>query len=201
MKRTILALASLVAVTGALAQGTIVFKSKSGTAINAPVTLTDRNGVNLGQMASGSATAGGAGYYAELLAGTSATGSFTPVMGTKVGTSVEALVRGPFLSNGTGFFSLGDWTLKGISADGTSWFKVAAYYATDGTQTYAGLSQNIDNIVGTSAAFELKPGGGGTPPAPAAVLAGLQAWNVAVPEPSVLALGVLGLGALLLRRR
>lgn len=199
MKRTLLALASLAAVTGVMAQGTIKFVNKSGTTVNAPVALTDRAGNSLGANASGNA--GAAGYYAELLVSSTQNGAYAPVMGTKVGTSVEALVRVNFLSNGSGLFSGGDWTLKNVSAEASSWFKVAAYYATTGTETYAALSGNVDNIVGTSAAFELKPGGGGSPPAPAAVLAGLQAWSVAVPEPSVLALGVLGLGAFLLRRR
>jgi hypothetical protein len=56
---------------------------------------------------------------------------------------------------------------------------------------------------GNSAVFASQAlGGGGSPPATPPQMTGWTSFNIAaVPEPSVIALGALGLGALLLRRR
>jgi len=202
MKKLILALASLTAVAGVMAQGTIVFRNASAS----KVTLVDRiTGAASTDLPIGPAAVGQTGYYAQLLYSATETGSYAPCMGTKVGETAEGLVRAGLLASGNGLFSGGDWALTGILPGVETWFKVAAYYATAGTETYADVvGQAADQqVVGLSNAIKISPGGGGTPPATAVKLtdAGLQAWTVAVPEPSVLALGVLGLGAFLLRRR
>lgn len=103
--------------------------------------------------------------------------------GALVGTSASIL--------GAGYFSAGSTTLAGLS--GTVSLHLAGHTG-DGNWSY-------------SDAFEVSLGGGGTPPAPPAALpssfAGLNitAGTPAVPEPSTIALAVLGGAALMFRRR
>lgn len=195
MKKILLVGLSLMVGASVMAQGTFVFKTKSGTSVDAKVTLTDRTGAPWTPATPWApATAGGAGWYAELLlnegvAPTSLTGTSSAGTGT---------VREAFFTT-TGYVNGKDWTLANLT--GTHVFQLVAYYATTGTETYDMLKGNPNNIVGLGTAFEMKLGGGGSPPEPAALMGGSRAWTVAVPEPSVLALGVLGIGAFLLRRR
>lgn len=204
MKRIILALASLVAIGGAMAQGTFIFKTKVGTAINAPVTLVNPDSSVIGK-ANGPEGGSGIGYYGELLV--LQAGVYAPVMGIKTGESAERAVREPLMFNATtpnGWINGGTWTVTGIGSGAKS-VKVVAYYARTGAETYATLAglPAGQQVWGQSGAIDLAFGGpvAGAPDAPAGQLSGIQGWNVTVPEPSVLALGLLGMGALMIRRR
>lgn len=203
MKRTLMVLASMIAAAGVMAQGTVKFATKSGTSVDAKASLVDRLGAAIGFPA-GPATVGQPGYYVELL-GSADNTSYAPLMGTKIGTGFETSVRGIFLAAGNGYASLGDWALTGVAAQAPYWFKVVGYYATTGSETWSNIALDpVNNIWGQSMAVQVTTGGvkAGAPDAPAAILAGLnQPWTIAVPEPSVLALGLLGVGAFLLRRR
>ena len=99
--------------------------------------------------------------------------------GALVGTSASIL--------GAGYFSAGSTTLDGLT--GTVSLHLAGHTG-DGNWEY-------------SAPFEVSLGGGGTPPAPPAALptsfAGLNIPSI--PEPSTIALAVLGGAALMFRRR
>lgn len=194
MKKILLVGLSLMVGASVMAQGTFSFKTKSGTTVDAKVTLTDRSGAPWNPLTPWAPDAAKVGWYCELLlsegvAPTSLTGT------SSVGTGA---VREPFFTT-TGYVNGKDWTLANLT--GTHVFQLVAYYATTGSETYDTLKGNPNNIFGLGNAFEMKLGGGGTPPEPAALMAAAKAWTVAVPEPSVLALGVLGIGAFLLRRR
>jgi hypothetical protein len=67
-------------------------------------------------------------------------------------------------------------------------------------RAWEGASYDTAAIRGESAPITITLGGGGSPPAVPANLVGLQGFNL-VPEPSTMALGLLGAAALLYRRR
>jgi len=107
-------------------------------------------------------------------------------------------------------------TLSGVFLGGTrsapiaggtpGWFQVRAWEAAYGStfeEALVGLPQNGRlALVGTSNPVKITLGGAGTPPGPAANMAALQPFVVApVPEPSLIALGMLGIGAVVLLRR
>ena len=87
-------------------------------------------------------------------------------------------------------------------ANGT--FEAFAWDSSTGMTTYAtALAAWSAGLIhgGYSNPVTIATGGAGTPPSAPAGLAGLQPWAVTVPEPSTIALGVLGVAGLLLRRR
>jgi hypothetical protein len=91
---------------------------------------------------------------------------------------------------GAGFFSAGTKTLAGLT--GNVSLKLAGSIAGSGVWSY-------------SDAFSVTLGGAGTPPSPAAAMPNGVALNITsgpvVPEPSTIALAVLGGAALMFRRR
>jgi len=91
---------------------------------------------------------------------------------------------------GAGFFSAGSKTLAGLEGEQT--LRVLATSDKDGLD-WSGLS----------APFTVTLGGAGTPPSPAAAIPGDFSGVVmtAVPEPSTIALAILGGAALFFRRR
>jgi len=98
--------------------------------------------------------------------------------GALVGTSASIL--------GAGYFSAGSTTLDGLT--GTVNLHLAGHTG-DGNWSY-------------SAPFEVTLGGAGSPPSPPAALPNGVALDItAIPEPSTIALAVLGGAALLFRRR
>lgn len=119
-------------------------------------------------------------YTVELLAGTTAdnlvsTGILTPVT----------------LANG--YFLGGSQAVAGIAANVDAFFKVQAYLTSAGSYASSMASR------GESTVFSLKLA---APPATPTAMTTMTAFSVApVPEPSILALGVLGMGAFMLRRR
>jgi len=98
--------------------------------------------------------------------------------------------------------------VPGTTAGGFGTFQVRAWDNKGGTiTTWAQVMADLTIPHGSSALFTPSFALGGTPPPPNTPvtppgLQGLTSFNlVAVPEPGVIALGVLGLGALLFRRR
>ncbi len=182
MKKSLLALASMVAVGVAMAAdgGLLTFNTYYGAANNLKVVADDAQEVSTAN-----------GWYLTLL-----NGSGTQVMGTKGG-ALGSLV--PIVINFTatsGYAAAGgDWSLAGFDQGSKYTFYVAAYKGTD----YA-----TAQFKGNTGPFEATLGGNQlAPPVPAGKLAygGAQTLNVVIPEPSVLALGLLGMGAFLIRRR
>jgi len=191
MKRILGVTVAVIATVGAMAQGTVNF-ANLGAGVNAPIYDTDTT------------TKLGAGFVVQLFAGSSA-GSLAPI-GTPIGFSTS--VAGVFLGGST--------PIPGIAAGSTAFFQVRAWNASSGADwatAFAAASSGNPNVkfgfnnmdyanpLGpATSVLQTPPLGGGvvTPPN----LLGLTSFHLTtVPEPSVIALGALGVVALLLRRR
>jgi len=193
MKKTIAIVVTTVLLSGvnALAQGTIFFANRLSAAIFAPVYLSD-----------GTSPVTGSGYSAQLFAG--------PAAGSLA--AIDSPL--PFRGAGAG---AGSWagfqvTIPTVAPGGVAALQVRAWNNGGGTAASyaAAVAGGLEN--GQSAVFNSEPLGGGSPPAAAPNMIGtanaansMTSFNLSpgtiVPEPSVLALGVLGGLALLIRRR
>ena len=88
-------------------------------------------------------------------------------------------------------------TIPGVAAGAVAFVKVVAWDTMWGATYETAWWSN-----GASSVFALTTGGGGVPPGPPANLVGLQSFIVGwIPEPSSMALGLLGAAVLFLRRR
>lgn len=172
MKKTIMAIICAAATVGAFAQGSVQFANVGG-GVNAPVTQ--------------GGTGVGSDFMAQLYAGADA-GSL-------------AAVGSPAAFVGNGYFSGGVVNVPGIAPGATGTFQVRAWNSAAGA-SYSAAAANPSGIVGESNVFTVQTGGAGQPPGPPASLTGLQGFEVVpVPEPTTIALGLIGAAALFLRRR
>ncbi len=220
MKKLLIITASLMCVAGAYAQGLVAFNLKSGTstttasgAVWAPIFLPEpadsfliKHGniaaVNIspGTQTYGGGFVTGPGFTAALFGGTPGTvdTALTLVGTTAFRTSTTTTLGGtvnPITTNVPGVLAgssarlqLRVWDNKGGTV--TSWAQV--------------INPANDLLVlrGESLSFDSGPLGNGLAPNVAANLQGLTSFNLhLVPEPSAIALGVLGLGALVMFRR
>jgi hypothetical protein len=184
MKKLALTVVCLVAIASYAQQyGQFDFNNyKTAAGINAPV--FDALGAKLE----------GTDYLAQLYAGPSATELYaqgTPApfrTGTGAGYWLTTAAYNPVTLSG------GDWALAGK----TVFVEVRAWKVADGTTWEA--AKAAGGNWGQSAALQLVSGNAGTPPSLPAVLTGLTSFSL-VPEPSVIALGILGAAVLALRRR
>lgn len=187
MKKLLLTTISLVAaVTFVHGQGTVLFQNI--TPVNAPV--YDEGGVRTG-------TAGrleGSAFRAQLWA--AAPGGTLQAVG-----ATANFLTG---TSGAGFFIGGSRAIASIAPGGAADIQVRAWRVTDG-----GVTANTwDEALARGRGFGSSPtlslsqtGGAGDPPSPPVQLTGLQSFAL-VPEPSTIALGIIGgLGTLLLIRR
>lgn len=169
----------MLAAVGAYAQGTVNFANVGGGAagsVNAPVT----NSVS-------GARLDGATWVAQLYAGTSA-GSLTPQ-----GATANFLTGAQI-----GYFTGGQRTITGIAGGAQAVLQVRAWNIAAGS-TYELAAANPAGIIGSSSPITITLG---TPPATPPNMVGLTSFGVApIPEPSSIALGLLGLGAVALFRR
>lgn len=187
MKRILVSMAGvMIGVFSVLGQGTVNFSNFGGNPIKYDVSVPGKNGANVEVNAFSAAL-----YWAPL-------GS-TEAQLTQIGAigNINPLA---------GFFLLGTRTTGSATAAGSpGMFQVRAWSAgfTSYEAAAAAAASDPTKYIGKSILFQNNTGGGGTPPgAPAALLMpGFNVASVAVPEPSVIILGVLGAGALLLRRR
>jgi len=219
MKKTLIIAGSMVFAIGAFSQGTVNFNNFISGSIKAPVYDVDTGNPTIevhGQTAAG-LPAGGTVYTGAAIAGTGFTAQLWGHVGTGVSEAQLVLLGSTSFRTGTGAGLINALGLPGGNAllavpgapiDGNSYkgtFQLRAWNNQGGTVTdWAGVLANQSIPHGDSGVFS--PGGDlggtGTPPATAPNLTGITSFNLhVVPEPSMIALGALGLGALLLRRR
>ena len=173
MKKVIIALATLIATVASYGQGTVQFNNRlTASGIDAKIL-------------SGGVGISDAAFKAQLYAGPegSALSALKAVPGT---TSFRT-------GAGAGYISPIDVSIPGIAAGAKATIVVRAYN---------GATYETSTIIGTSNPITITLGGAGSPPGPGAEMTGLQGFTLTlVPEPSTIALGILGAAALLLRRR
>ena len=179
MKTLMLASAFVAAAATALAQGTVNFSNYSkADGIDAPVFAP--GGVKLGSA-----------YLGQLYAGPTAD-SLAPV-------GTAAIAFRDAAGNPTGYIIGGKMSIPTVAEGATAFIQLRAWEAAGGTSYEA--AQAAGKMYGSSATIQISTGGDSlVPPKTPAPLTGLASFTL-VPEPSTLALGVLGAAALLLRRR
>lgn len=177
MKSISLTAACALFAVGALAQGTVNFANRNATAgLDQPVFVDAINGPKAD-----------ANYVAQLFAGT-AGGSLNAVG------SPAAFRSGAGVGYWVGVPSL---TIPGIEGGAKATLVVKAWevkYATYDAAVAGGSK------VGQSDPFEVTLGNAGVPPTLPSALAGFKSFAI-IPEPSTMALGLLGAAVLLFRRR
>jgi len=181
MKKLIATTLATVASLAAFGQGTLNFANLNGTAVNAPVTLSD-----------GTTKLAGAQYMAALFAGASA-GSMSQVATT------------PFVS--AGYFLGGTTVIPGVAPGATAFVAIEVWNTTAGATFAAAQGSGQANAWGIFSTASLTTplqvklaDPGSSPPGTPTALAGLTplSLNGAVPEPSTLALAGLGAAAMLI---
>jgi hypothetical protein len=191
MKRTLILIAAGIFVSAsALAQGTVVFSN-----IGAPIT----------NILTGMGLPSGTLFRAALY--------FLPDQPTAPTTGdfdAHGVVLNPLMTNFLpgGIFNAGERTAPDGNPSGSfAWFQVRAWETAFGT-SYEAARDNTQPqgdrlaLVGTSNIVKAGPLGFEPRGPPTLVGAGLKGFVlVPVPEPSVIGLGMLGIGALLLLRR
>ena len=211
MKKTLLTLLLITSAISSFAQGTITFNNRVTGSILAPVYGPDPANQTLrksGQSSIGT-PAGSQTYGGALLNGT---GFSAQLWGGASGTPVDSLAAlsavTPFRTGaGAGYFTaIADVQNPSVSAGSVATIQVRAWDNNSGQITTWAAALMGGRAIGASDAFQTAPLGGNPPggglPITAPNLVGLTSFNLTVvPEPGVIALGVLGLGALLLRRR
>jgi hypothetical protein len=148
----------------------------------------------------GAGTALGAGYSVQLLAGTSV-GTLAPV-----GTAVTTWYTGSQTTAFGGYYKItpanGVVTIPGVAVGGTATVELAAWNNEGGTVLSLAAAQLAGDPWGVSMSATTAPLGGGiaTPPF---LPASIESFSLisAAPEPSTIALGVIGASTLLFRRR
>lgn len=170
------------ATLSALAQGTVNFNNSPSAVGGAGARVFDIDGTT---------PAAGAAFLAQLYAGPTAD-SLQPI-----GAAL------PFRTGaGAGFVDTASGTTRSIASVGlgaVATIQVRAWAVADGATYEAALAANGKR--GVSNIITVTTGGAGEPPALPANLTGLTSFTLIIPEPSTIALGLLGVGALLLRRR
>jgi hypothetical protein len=189
MIRKLVALSCVAFTAGALAQGTVNFDNTvAASGINAIVTLAS-DGSRLGT-----------GFWAQLYAGPAGTAEGAL---TAVGVPVQFQVNA---STGVALGSVngGGVQINGIPAGGAAVVQMRAWDGRSGATSWE-AAQAAGAAYGASSLLNLAATGNplSSPPGTPVDLVGLQAFSITgvIPEPSTIALGVLGLAALALRRR
>ena len=144
----------------------------------------------------------GRAYVGSVAGGVFAGTTYSGQLYVNTGASIDAAGTGAYAGTPKAFLASGVISGGAVSVNGTSsgqqvWVQVRAWLTSAGASYDAALAAG--GAVGVSNAIQIGLGGGTLPPS---YLTGLQPFAiVAVPEPSTIALGLLGLGALMIRRR
>jgi hypothetical protein len=181
MKKLLVTLAAVLVSASAFAQGTVIFNNRPSTG-DAKVSRPDGSGA-------------GAGITAQLfLVGSG--GALTALTPTTTFRTTSAAAA--YFVN-----AITDFAVPGVAAGSPATLRLRAYDSTAASYDAAktgGKLYGESNDVTISQLGGTPPGGGA--PIPTPELAGLTGINLTqVPEPSTIALGVLGAAALFARRR
>ncbi len=194
MKKLAITIAAVFATLNIFAQGLVNF-SNVGLSPTAPPYVYDNTGATQVRAAAGT-TFSVALYWAAYV------GATAPDPSTFVAVGQSTHVAAPGLPNQAGYYAGGTVDVLGITPPGgMGWFQVKAWETAFGS-TYesavANLSPHgVSNIIAIGSGNPLV-----TPPGPQTQLTGITAIHIiAVPEPAMLGLGLLGGAALLLLRR
>lgn len=179
MRKLLIVTACLASVVGALAQGTVTFASTGAQVFYAPAF----NG--------GVAVPTSAGFSVGLYE--AAAGTTDPTLLTLIKTTTIFPTAGRF--NG------GLITLASVAPGNSAVFDVRAWSGGFASYEAAKASGNPADYIGTSGLFTSATGGVGSPPTGPVLLTFPNIQVSPVPEPSTIALGLLGVGVLLIRRR
>jgi len=172
MKKLLIALAAVFITAATYGQGQVYFSNRdTPSGLNAPVLLA------------GTTHGPGSDYTAQLYL--SSGGAFTALTPPSTFRASNGTIQDQYWLPVT-------VDVPGVAAGGSATFVVRAWQTSAGSFA-AAISK------GESAPFTINVGGGTIAPPP---LTGLTGFTVtAVPEPTVIALGVLGAAAFMLRRR
>ncbi|PYJ96869.1 MAG: hypothetical protein DME23_18465 [Verrucomicrobia bacterium] len=181
MKKILLVVSGMLVGAFGYAQGTVNFNTRVIPDVDVKVFDVD-----------GTTPLAGTGFTAQLFGGPqgTATNSLAPIVPT------AAFRTGA----GAGYIvPTGNVPVAGVLENGTATLQLRVWDNMGGTITSYAQAVTSNAKHGASNAFDLGPLGGTltTPPN----LKGLLTFNLVVPEPSTIALGILGAAALLLRRR
>jgi len=225
MKKTLIVGLSVVGAAGAFAQGTINWNDHSAgtleiqiyspnpanpsvattgnSAADTPPGATVYGGVAIGGNATDSGSTGygnGNNFTAQLFAAPGTVASFSSLTAVPQYDTTFYTVGA-----GAGYFksysSASDPGINGVAAGATATLSVAAWYSGGGAYTTLAAAQAAGVPTGNSALWQETLGG---PPNTPPFLTGLTSFSLtttASPEPSTIALGVMGASAFLLRRR
>jgi len=178
MKHIAIVASGLLAAGSALGQGAFSAQN-AGAGLTAPVTAIDLGGY------------AGSGYYAQVWA--AAPG------GTLASVTEPIPFRDTAAGDGSGIFIGGIGTVPGVAGGSPADFQVVAWDSTLGDDYTAAVAAGMGGV-GASDQFSVTLT---EAPATPALLVGLTSFSVSaiIPEPSVAALGLLGAGLLLIRRK
>jgi hypothetical protein len=176
---------------------TVSFGGYSGSELMGNQTATGSYGTHNGPAVTFTGTPLGAGYTVELLAGASTDTTVSELSETGTLITTWESAAGP---------AKGEWNttastaINNIAAGGNAAVAIAAWNNEGGTITSLAAAQAAGDPWGVSNLGTATDLGGGLiqPPAPA----GLESFSlISTPEPSTIALGVIGASTLLFRRR
>lgn len=181
MKYSLATLAAFTVAASAFAQGTVNFSNRIPGTVDARVQYDTGGGVL-----------------------TPADGRFVAQLYASAPGGTLAAVGDPIVFRSNSDAAKGYWvgdarTIPGVAENGSAQVQVRAW-ATSLGSTYEAAMATGQGGIGSSATITVTSGGGLTPPQ---ALVGLQGFTIStiVPEPSIAALGLLGAGLLLIRRK
>jgi hypothetical protein len=191
MKHTIIALAALFTAATVYAQGTVNFQTRVSGSFDGPVRYAGYSTDPAAPLATAGADSQ---LWGQLYAG--------PVGGAlaAIGAPVE------FRSDaGRGYITSGGAVaIPGVAGGSAAQVKLVAWHKSLGNDYAAAVAANMGGV-GESTVINIAATGNpsAVPPTTAANLVGLTGFQVSavIPEPSIAALGLLGAGLLLIRRK
>lgn len=218
MKRLLIIAGVLTCAVGAYAQGTIVLNNRVVGSVVAPIYGPEGNNPASTTILQGNDASGfpvGTQTYTGTTSKPVGTGYTAQIWAGPLGTpdaSLTAVAAGSttFRTGAAAGFIVqpaADIAIPGVPGGGTAAMELRAWDNRGGTiTTWAQALADNTVLRGSSSLFNTLPLGdpNGTPPTTAPFMVGLTSFNLystAVPEPTTIALGVLGAAGLLLFRR